>query len=462
MLLEKCFVYAVNQLNDSLKIAPHNFSFYFLDERPTMFQLRPSLLSLLIATISFTAVPCLLGITSSALAAERGAKKPESARQAISIRLNEVPELIAAKKFNEAYGKVNDAENAGGITAYEKYIIGRFRLDIALAAQDGPKAEQYFESIDKSERFPSEDKLALIKSVAVLYSKEKNIPKKAEWLARYDKESGITSTTRSSTAQTYFDNGDFPTAMKETQSEIQAIEKEGKAPAESQLILLAVCARKLADQGSYGEALEKLAQYYPNPKYWLELINRIQTKPGYSRRLDVDVLRFKFAIGELNTVNDILRLSTLAIDNGLPAEAKKVLAYGYATNVIGQGADAAAHKQLQDEAEKKASKEDLKALGQSAEAEQKSKDGTALFNVGYTYVTMGQTAKGMVLMEQALARGGMKRADEAKLRLAGVYTQNEQREKALQIFRSLSGEDGSGSLAHLWTVYLSRPLVEKK
>ena len=77
--------------------------------------------------------------------------------------------------------------------------------------------------------------------------------------------------------------------------------------------------------------------------------------------------------------------------------------------------------------------------------------------IGYAYVTMGQADKGISLIEQAIAKGGLKRPEDAKLRLGMAQLQSgaKNRAKALQTLRSVQGADGATDLGKLWALFAS-------
>ena len=74
--------------------------------------------------------------------------------------------------------------------------------------------------------------------------------------------------------------------------------------------------------------------------------------------------------------------------------------------------------------------------------------------VGYVYVTMGQVDKGIALIEQGIAKGGLKRPEDAKLRLGMAQLQSgKNKAKAVQTLRSVQGSDGAADIGRLWAVY---------
>jgi hypothetical protein len=98
---------------------------------------------------------------------------------------------------------------------------------------------------------------------------------------------------------------------------------------------------------------------------------------------------------------------------------------------------------------------DKKSLGSDAAS---AKEAKALFNEGFNLVLLGKSEKGLQMMESALKQGiPSKRPDHARLQLAYAYHLAGQNPKAVQIFRTVQGTDGSGALARAWAIRLSRP-----
>ena len=61
------------------------------------------------------------------------------------------------------------------------------------------------------------------------------------------------------------------------------------------------------------QALERLVAYYPKREYWVDLLRRIESKPGFSNRLTLDVYRLRLATKTLDTANDYSEAAQLAL-----------------------------------------------------------------------------------------------------------------------------------------------------
>ena len=161
--------------------------------------------------------------------------------------------------------------------------------------------------------------------------------------------------------------------------------------------------------------------------------------------------------GIMRTTDEYLEASQLALQDGFPKEAMKIIDLGYAAGLLGNGVDAARHKRLKDMAAKNLV-DDLKAMARDEGQPASGREGKALFNDGFNLVLNGKADKGLAMMEQGIRLGtGLKRLEHAKMQLAYAHHLAGQDPKAVQMYRSARGADGTEALARLWIIRLSRP-----
>lgn len=384
-------------------------------------------------------------IWSSARAAE-DALRPE-----VGKPLQAAQELLKAQKYKEALAKVNEADAVSGKSAYESFIVERMRGAAAAGAGDTATAVKAFEATIASGRLPAAEQLKLMEALAGTAYRGKDYAKAQTWAQRYIREGGTSSSMRTLLSQTQYLAGDYAGAAKELSAEIAAAEHAGQVPAEDRLQLLANCYLKLNDKAGYATVLEKLVTHHPKKEYWADLLARVQRKPGFSSRLSLDVYRLMRATGNLQDTSDYLEMAQLALQAGLPAEAKKTVDDGYAKGALGSGAEADRHKRLRDLANKQAA-DDQKTMAEAEKQANVAKDGNALVALGYAYVTNAQFEKGIALIEQGIAKGNLKRPEEAKLHLGVANLQAGNKDKARQVLRSVQGGEGAADLARLWLI----------
>lgn len=164
-------------------------------------------------------------------------------------------------------------------------------------------------------------------------------------------------------------------------------------------------------------------------------------------------MRLKLATGNLTKTEEFMEMAQLSLQAGFPAEGKAIIEKGFAAGALGQGAEAERHKRLRDLAVKQEG-ESKASIDQRAKDAAMAKDGNDLVQIGYAYVTMGQADKGIPLIEQGIAKGGLKRPEDAKLRLGLALLQGgKAKSKAVQTLRSVQGTDGGADLGRLWALY---------
>jgi hypothetical protein len=376
----------------------------------------------------------------------------EAFRPAIASPLQAAEQAIRAKKFDEALARIKDAEAVPDRTPSENLAIERMRAIAASGAGDVPTATRSFETVIASGKLTPADQARMVQVVAQLYFQGKDYPKAATWAARSLKESGPNADMRWLMVRAQYLADDCASASRELRSMVDA----ENPPAQERLQMLATCYTKLNDPAGYSYTLDKILAYYPAKELWVDAIRRVEAKPGFSDRLRLDVLRLRRATGTFEGVPAYVAMTQLAMQAALPAEAKKISDEGFSSGALGSGAEADQQKKLRDAAAKAVS-DDEKQLAQSAKTGATAKDGTTLVNVGFAYVMMGQYDTGIPLMEQGIAKGGLRQPDDAKLHLGIAYLAAGQKPKAIQAFKEVGGADGTADLARLWLIVAQRP-----
>lgn len=382
--------------------------------------------------------------------------QPNALRTEIVAPLKAAEELIRAGKFAEALVKIREADAVSNRTAAENVAIERMRAVAASGAGDIPTATRSFEMVFAAGGLTPAERTKMSEVLAELYFKAKDYPKAASWASRHLSEGGTNAEIRGLMIQSHYLAGDCANAARELRALIDADAKSGGAPAQEWLQLLTNCYAKLGDDAGYAFALEKLLASYPKKEYWSDAIRRVESKPSFSNRNALDVLRLRHATGTFDGTASYAAMTRLALDAGLPAEAKRISDEGFASGALGTGADAEAQKRLRDTAAKQVV-EDQKQLVQSGKAAGAARDGEALVNVGFAYVSGGQFDPGITMMEQGIAKGGLRRPDEAKLHLGIAYLSAGRKADAVRTFQNVGGADGTAELARLWLIFAQRP-----
>jgi hypothetical protein len=359
--------------------------------------------------------------------------------------------LIKAGKGKEALAKVREADGVAGKTAAEQLMIDRMKGSAAQRAGDNPAAIAAFEAV-----FPKvtgTDAAQVAEQLATAYSAAKDWAKTGQWIQKAQSLGGNSAQLKQLQAYVQSQSGDFAAVAKDAGAAVAASEQAGKRPEEGDLLRLADAQARTGNPAGQGATLEKLLFNYPKKEYWSIYLGRLQRKSGFSDRFSLDLMRLKLATGSLAKTDEFMEMSQLALQAGLPAEGKAIVDKGFAAGALGNGAEADRHKRLRDMANKQEAEAKL-SIATRAEAAAAAKEGNDLVQIGYAYATMGQADKGVSLIEQGIAKGSLKRPEDAKLKLGLAMLQSSKhKSKAVQVLRGVQGNDGAADLGRLWALY---------
>lgn len=372
----------------------------------------------------------------------------QGVRPEVGRPLQQAADAFKAKRFADAMAKVREAENAPNKTSNEQSLIDRMKTSVALSSGDVGAMQQLL----SGGKLAANQQLPMIQGIANAYYNQRDFGNAAQWYQRYLKEGGTDASVRTLLVQSYYQSGDCGAVSRALGG---SLDDASKAPSEEQLGMLGSCYQRTKDNNGYVAVLEKLATYYPKRQYWADLLARVQTKKGFSERLQLDVYRLKLASGLLSTPTDYMEMAQMALGDDYPAEAKKVVDAGYASKTLGTGPDAARQQRLLDLANKRVA-ENQATLAKDEKDAADDRDGNRLVAVGFNYVTYGQAAKGIALMEQGIKKGNLRQPEDAKLHLGEAYLIAGQKQKALAAFKSVGGNDGTADLARLWALQARR------
>ena len=388
------------------------------------------------------------------LAASAGVMSPalaQALRPEVGKPLQQAYDLIKAGKGKEALTKVREADGASNKTAAETLQIERMRAAAAQRAGDSATTIQSLESVYG--RVSGAEQGQIAEQIASAYAASRDNGKAAQWLQKAQAAGNSSASLRQLQAYLQSASGDYGAIAKEAAAAVGAAEQAGRRPDEGDLLRLADAQLRSGNTAGQANTLEKLLFSYPKKDYWAIYLARLQRKSGFSDRFSLDVMRLKLATGSLSKTDEFMEMSQLALQAGLPAEGKAIIDKGFAGGALGTGAEAERHKRLRALANKQET-EGKASIDQRATDAAANKDGNDLVQIGYAYVTMGQADKGISMIEQGIAKGGLRRPEDAKLRLGLALLQGgKNKAKAVQVLRSVQGTDGAADLGRLWALH---------
>ena len=393
----------------------------------------------------------LQAVVGSAAYADDEAK-PGTVSPEVGKPLQAAKAAMDARKWGEAMAKLKEADSQAKKSPYEQGLIEQMRLIAAVSSDEPATAAKAYDYLSQNGGLQSNQKTLFAQAIAGSYMKAKDLGSAAVWYSRYFQAGGTDLATRTALAQAYYFNNDFGNAQKATQQAIEAYSAAGQTPSEDTFKLLASCALKQNDKKSYAAALEQMVNYYPKPDYWADLVHQVSSKPGFpDSRLGIDIYRLEAAVNALTKTSDYMEYAELAIQAGLPAEAKNVVDQGYKAGVLGQGGEAERHGRLRDMAKRQLDTDQPNLANAETEAG-KQPNGQALVNMGLDLYGYGQYDRAINAIKAGIAKGGLKNPDDATLHLGIVQLASGKKADAVATLKSIKSGDAANDLARLWLI----------
>jgi tetratricopeptide (TPR) repeat protein len=413
-------------------------------------------LALRVATLALALACGAGGAAAQAPTAPAADAAAKALRAEVTSPVNAAQEAARAGQKEQAEAKLREAAAVPNLSMFEQAVIERGRASVSLSGRDWTQAIRSLEVVVASNQFSGADQLQMVELLAKLTYQEKDYLRAVSWLRRYQQDGGTDAALRDLLPQALYLANEFKAAAEEVEARVAADEAAGRTPSEQTLRLLSSSYVQGKDDAGYVRTLERMAMSYPKPEYWSELLSRVTKQPGFSERLWLDVYRLRLAANLMRSADEYVEMAQLALNAGYPAEALKVIDRGLSLSLLGNGKDAANHGALRERASKAAEK-DSADFARAEGAARSAREGDALVNVGFAHVTAGTPAKGVPLMEQGLAKGNLRRADEARLHLGLALWQAGRKDDAVKALADVKGSDGSAGLARVWSAFVRSP-----
>lgn len=388
---------------------------------------------------------------------------PAPAASAPTLRAETAKPLQAAQeaarggKYADALARIAEAEAVPGLTPYEQYIVLRLKGPALFGSGDQAGALAVFEKIVASALLPADERPALTETTIKLALQQKKYETAAALMKTYLAAGGSNAEVAGLYPQVLAQLGDHAGVIAALLPRVAADAAAKRATPEATLRLLAASQGQVKDSAGYLATLARLAGSTGKTDYWDELINRTVRQDGFAdERLRLDVYRLRQVVGIALEGDEIGDMADRAAKAGLPAEAQALLDAGYQAGLLGKGSNAAADKKLQ-ESVTKAAAQDKATLADSEASAQKAPNGNPLVGLGLALSGTGAHERGLALMQQGIAKGGLRRPDDTQLHLGQVALRAGKLDVARTAFQSVKGSDGTADLARLFLLWIDSP-----
>jgi hypothetical protein len=391
----------------------------------------------------------------------------QTVRAEFATPINAAQSLLGQGQLDEAMRNVALAAALPKLTPYETMLLERTRAAVAQRQGNSALVLQALDAALSTGQVPPSDEVGLVEALVSIASRLNEHARVLRWTERYAAIGGTQDAVRMVRIQSQLATGDEKGAMAALSARLEAADKAGQTLPESHLRTLLSLQQKAKDAGA-PRTLERLALAYPRPEYWMDLVVSAARDPALPDRTLMELYRLLRLVGGVKQLDLGEEMTQLAARLGQPAEALSVIEEAYAAGQMGKGGQAAAHQTLRDQVRKQAAAEAADRTAAESAAKT-APNGNGLVDLGWAMVAglpLGASPAlvepGLALMEQGLAKGGLRRPVEARLHLAMAQLVAGRKDAARQSLKALEADAKSDPLAvpvQLWSLYAQAPAM---
>lgn len=400
------------------------------------------------SALALAAAALLAGL--SAHAADEKSKPKNSAELAKPLKA--ASDAMQAKKYPEAITKLKEADANPKKNPYDQHLINEMLGFAYYRTQNYAEAAKVWEA-ELNDGFLSEqEQQGKVRALATINYQMKNYEKAAEYGQRAVKGGYADDDILVVVGQSYFLKNDWKNTYKFEDQQIEAQLKAGKQPKDETLKLAYQACVNMNDNDCAGKELERLIAYYPKPEYWQQVLYNLRGSTGSNDKSTLQVYRLMTEVDAMKNPDDYTDMAQLAIEQGSPGEAQRVLEKGMAKNVFTDQRSQDKNKRLLAVAKKTAAT-DQAGLPQAEKDANAAATGDKDVAVGLAYLGYQQYDKAAELLNKGLTKGGVKSEPEARLLLGIAQLKAGHKDDAVKTFHAVKGDPSLERLANLWTLH---------
>jgi hypothetical protein len=374
--------------------------------------------------------------------------------KALAKPLKEAQDSMKAKKYDAAMAKLKEVQGMSGKSPYDEHLMHEMMGFLYFRANDFASAARELEPGLSSGFLKPADVPRRVKDLAVMHLRLKNYPKAIEYGQRAIKGGFADDTTYTVMEQAYYLKGNQKETMKFVNDYIDQQVKSGKTPKERSLQTLMQACTALNDTNCQTRAMERLVSYYPKGDYWVNLLDSLfkEVKENGTEATQLQLYRLAVEVNVLKNPDDYNEMAQLAMEQGSPGEAVRILEKGFASNVFSDQRSKDKNQRLLAAAKKNSAAEqaELPKLTQAASADT---TGNKDVELGKAHLSYQQYPQAVEAIQRGIKKGSLSDAAQAQLLLGIAQLKAANKEEAVKAFRAVKGDDKLKQLADLWTLH---------
>ncbi len=397
-------------------------------------------------------------LVSSAYAQAEEKKKERETRRTPALR-NKVYEKLAeaqvaaeAKDFKTAQSVLDEmisGEGKRALNSYELANVYNLYAFLRYSAEDFDGAISNYEKVIAQPDIPLAMEINTKFTIAQLYfvqeQWQRGINALLAWFELTDKPNANAYVLLS---QGYYQLKDYDKALENVEIAIGMHEEDGKLPKEQWYNLARFLYFDKGDTDSALDTLNVLLLYYPKKQYWVQASHLYGEKKDDARQLAM--METAYEQGLLDKSTDLVTMSYLYLNAEVPFSAAQVMAKGFEDEVIEKKSK---NYELAGTSWRQAQETD-KSIPMMEKAASLAEDGELYARLGNVYLDGDQFKKAIDAIKKGLAKGGVKRPDQAQLVLGMAHFNLGEYSSARKVFREAAKDTRSQKYAQQWLKYI--------
>ncbi|MGI9245995.1 MAG: tetratricopeptide repeat protein, partial [Steroidobacteraceae bacterium] len=337
-----------------------------------------------------------LGVAGSLLVVPVTAEAQQKVSQKVGVPLKAAQDAIGKKRWDQALGKIKEADSAPGKTAFDQYKINEMLWYVDLQQGRNGDAARVLEGQIASGQMPAGEKVQRTKTLAQLYARAGNYGKAAQTAQTYLKSVPGDKDMQLLVANAYYMQKDYKGAI----AAANRIIKAGGTPSQELLQLVLRSNYELNDSAGTSAALEQLLKYYPSQDTWVRVLDGYLKQTKDDRQL-MALYRLADDVGALKESRQYVDMTQALVIGGYGQEAERVMKKGIEAGLF-QGEELTRANRTLEAAKRKAD-EERKALPKAAAQLAGAKTGDEMAKIGRLYFSAGDYTQASVALQKAVA-----------------------------------------------------------
>ena len=383
---------------------------------------------------------------------QRETRRTPALRNKVYEKLAEAQTFAEAKQYKEAEVILNEmisTEGKKALNSYELANVYNLFAFLRYSTEDYKGALDNYRKVVAQPDIPLAMEINTKKTIAQLFfvqeQWQQGVDALLEWFDLSEKPDAGSYVLLS---QGYYQLKDYDKALKNVAIAIDMYEVAGKLPKEQWYNLARFLYFDKGDTDNALATLNVLLKYYPKKQYWVQASHLYGEKKDDAKQLAM--METAYEQGMLDKSADLVTMAYLYLNAEVPFPAALVMDKGFKAEIIEEKSK---NYELAGSAWRQA-QETQKSIPMMEKAAAKSDDGELYTRLGNVYLDGDQFKQAVDAINKGLAKGGVKRPDQARLALGMAYFNLGNYSDARKVFRVAAKDDRSEKYAKQWLKYI--------